>query len=64
MNEEYISRVSEETEGMVAKKLSREFIRMESRILAALSKLDEFLLNPQVRTNSGAVPQTSRNSDA
>ena len=37
---------------------------MESRILGALSKLDEFLLNPQVRTCSVAVHGTSRNSNS
>ena len=37
---------------------------MESRILGALSKLDEFLLNPQVRTCSVAVPETSRNNNS
>ena len=36
----------------------------ESHILGALSKLDEFLLNPQVRTCSVAVPRTSRNSNS
>ena len=60
--EEYISQVSEEIEGRVTKKLSKEFSRTESRILGALSKLDEFLLNPQVRTSSLAVPGTSRNN--
>ena len=43
-------------------KLSKEFNKMESRILGALSKLDEFLLNPQVRTCSVAAQGTSRNS--
>ena len=62
MAHEYISQVSEEIEGRVTKKLSQEFSRTESRILGALSKLDEFLLNPQVRTCSVAVPRTSRNS--
>ena len=62
--QEYISQVSEELEGRVTKKLSKEFSRTESRILGALSKLDEFLLNPQVRTCSVAVPGTSRNSDS
>ena len=47
--QDYISQVSEEIEGRVTKKLSKEFSRTESRILGALSKLDEFLLNPQVR---------------
>ena len=60
---EYISQVSEEIEGRVTKKLSKEFSRTESRILGALSKLDEFLLNPQVRTCSVAVPGTSRSSN-
>ena len=57
----YISQVSEEIEGRVTKKLSKEFSRTESRILGALSKLGEFLLNPQVRTCSVAVPEKSRN---
>ena len=61
---EYMSQVSEETEGRVTKKVSKEFSRTESRILGALSKLDEFLLNPQVRTCSVAVPGTSRNSNS
>ena len=64
MAQEYISQLSEEIEGRVTKKLSKEFSRMESRILGALSKLDEFLLNPQVRTCSVAVPGTSRNNDS
>ena len=61
---EYISQVSEEIEGRVTKKLSKEFSRTESRILGALSKLDEFLLNPQFRTCSVAVPGASRNSNS
>ena len=32
--------------------------------MGALSKLDEFLPNPQVRTCSVAVPGTSRNSNS
>ena len=64
MAQEYISQVSEEIEGTVTKKFSKEFSRTESRILGALSKLDDFLLNPQVRTCSVAVPRTSRNSDS
>ena len=64
MAQDYISQVSEEIEGRVTKKLSKEFSRTESRILGALSKLDEFLLNPQVRTCSVAVPGTSRNSNS
>ena len=64
MAQEYISEVSEKVEGRVTKKLSKEFSRTKSRFLGALSKLDEFLLNPQVRTCSVAVPGTSRNSDS
>ena len=60
LTQDYISQVSEEIEGRVTKKLSKEFSRTESRILGALSKLDEFLLNPQVRICSVAVPGTSR----
>ena len=57
MAKEYISQVSEEIEGRVTKKLSKEFSRTETRILGALSKLDEFLLNPQVRTCSGNIQE-------
>ena len=63
LTQDYISQVSEEIEGRVTKKLSKEFSRTESRILGALSKLDEFFLNPQVRTSSVAVPGTSRSSN-
>ena len=62
--QEYICQVSEEIEGRVTKKLSKEFSMTEFRILAALSKLDEFLLNPQVRTCSVAVPGASRNNNS
>ena len=64
MAQEYISQVSEEIERRVTTKLSKEFSRTESRILGALSKLDEFILDPQLRTCSVAVPGTSRNSDS
>ena len=63
LTQDYISQVSEEIEGRVTKKLSKEFSRTESRILGALSKLDEFLLNSQVWTCSVAVPGTSRSSN-
>ena len=62
--QDYISQVSEEIEGWVTKKLSKEFSGTESRILGALSKLDEVLLNPKVRACSVAVPRTSRNSNS
>ena len=64
LTQEYISQVSEEIEGRVTKKLSKEFSKTESRILGALSKLGEFLLNPQVRTCSVAAHGTSRNSNS
>ena len=64
LTQDYISQVSEEIERRVTKKLSKEFSRTESRILGTLSKLDEFFLNPQVRTCSVAVPGTSRNNNA
>ena len=64
LTQDYISQVSEEIEERVTRKLSKEFSRAESRILGALSKLDEFLLNPQVRTCSVAVPGTSRNNNS
>ena len=62
INEEYITQVSVEIEGRVTKKMSQEFNRTESRIFVALSKLDEFLLNPQIRTHSGTDPGTFRNT--
>ena len=63
INEEYMTQVSEEIEDRVSKKLSHEFSRTESRILVALSKLDEFLLNQQIRTHSETVPGTFRNTN-
>ena len=63
INKEYIAQVSEEIEGTVTKKLSQEFSRTESRILGALSKLDEFLLNQQIRTHPGTVPGAFRNTN-
>ena len=61
--EEYITQVSEEIEGRITKKLSQEFSRTESRILGALSKLDEFLSNQQIQTHSKTVPGTFRNTN-
>ena len=63
INEEYITQFFDGVEGRVTKKLSQEFSRTESRILSALSKLDEFLLNPHIRTHSGTVPGTFRNTN-
>ena len=63
LTQDYISQVSEEIEGRVTKKLSKEFNKTQSRILGALSKLDEFLLNPQVRTCS-VVQAATRNANS
>ena len=60
LTQDYISQVSEEIEGRVTKKLSKEFNKTESHILGALSKLDEFLLNPQGSVVQGA----SRNANS
>ena len=56
VTEDYLAQVSEEIKGRVAKKLSQELGRTESRILGALFKLDEFLWNSQIWTLSGTVP--------
>ena len=58
--EDYITRVSEEIEGRVTKKLSQEFSRTENRILGALARLDDFLMNPLLQGHSGTTPETSR----
>ena len=63
INEEYITQVLEEIEGRVSKKLSQEFSRTESRILGALSKLDEFLSNQQIHTHFESVSGTFRNTN-
>ena len=62
IQEDYINHVSEKIEGSLTKKLSQKFSRVDSRILGALSKLDEFFLNPQIYVHSGAAPEASRNS--
>ena len=59
--EDYITQVSEEIEGRVTKRLSQEFSRTESRILGALARLDDFLMNPLIQGHSGTTPETSRN---
>ena len=48
--EEYITQASDESESRVTEKTSQEFSRTKSQIFGSLSKLDEFLLNWQVRT--------------
>ena len=59
---DYITIVSEENEGRRTKKLSQEFTKMENRILGALSRLDDFLMNPLVQGHSRTTPETSLNA--
>ena len=51
--QEYITQVSEEIEGRVEKKLSKEFKRTKNRILGELARLDDFLMNPLLQGYSG-----------
>ena len=59
--EDYITQVSKEIEGRVTKKLLQEFSSTENRILGALARLDDFLMNPLIQVHSGTAPETSRN---
>ena len=59
--EDYITQVSEEIEGRVTKRLSKEFSRTENRVLCALASLDDFLMNPLLQGHSGATLEASRN---
>ena len=59
--EDYITQVSEEIEGRVTKRLSKKFSRTENRILGALARLDDFLMNPLLPGHSGATPEPTRN---
>ena len=59
--EDYITQVSEEIEGRVTEKLSQEFSRTENRILGALGRLDDFLMNPILQGHSGTTREMSRN---
>ena len=47
---------------MVTQKISQELTRTENCILGALAKLDEFLLNTLLGTQSGTVPGSSWNT--
>ena len=60
--EDYITQVSEEIEGRVTKRLSKEFSRADNRILGALARLDDFLMNPIIQGHSGTTPEMSRNA--
>ena len=60
--EDYITEVSEENEGRVTKRLSKEFSRTESCILGALTRLGDFLMNPLLQGHSGTTLDPSRNT--
>ena len=61
LQEDYITQIFEEIEGRVTKRLSKEFSRTENRILGALARLDDFLVNPLLQGHSGTTPEASRN---
>ena len=58
----YITQNSEEIEGRLIEKLSKEFSRTENRLLGALARLDDCLTNPLSQGYSGTAPETSRNA--
>ena len=60
--EDHITRVFEENEGRVTKRLSKEFSRTENSILGALARLHDFLMNPLLPGHSGTTPEPSRNA--
>ena len=60
--EDYITQVSEEIEGRVTKRLSKEFSRTKNRILGALAQLDDFLMNPPLPGHSGTTPEPTRST--
>ena len=60
--EDYITQVSEEIEGRVTKRLSKKFSRTENRILSALARLDDFLMNPLLPRHSATTREPTRNT--
>ena len=59
---DYITHVSEEIEGRVTKRLSKEFSGTEKHILGPWARLDDFLMNPLLQSHSGTTPEASRNA--
>ena len=57
-----ITQVSDEIEGRVTEKLSKELSRTESRFLGALSRLYECLLSLLLQDHSRSFLETSRNT--
>ena len=57
--EDYITQVSEEIEGRVTKRLSKEFSRTGNPNLGALARLDDFFIHPLLPGRSGTTPEPS-----
>ena len=64
LQDDYKTQNSEKIEGRVTKRLSQEFSKTKNRILGALSRLDDFLMNPLIQGHSGIAPETSRNTNS
>ena len=60
---EKIKQVSDEIQGRVTKNLSQDMSRTKFRILEALPKLNEFLLNSHLATLSWTLPGSFQNID-
>ena len=60
--EDYVTQISEEIEGRVTKRLSKESSRTENRILGALASFDKFVIYPLLPGGSGTTPEPSRNA--
>ena len=60
--EGYITQFSDKIEQRLTKKLSQEFSETRNRILGALSRHDDLLMNPQIHGHSATAPETSRNT--
>ena len=60
--EDSITQVSEKIEGRVTKKLYQEFNRTGNRLLAALARLDDFVMNRLIQGYSETAPETSQNA--
>ena len=60
--EDYTTQVSEEIEGRVTEKFSQQFRRTENRILDALARLDDFLMNRLIQGHFVNAPEMPRNA--
>ena len=59
---DYITQVSQEIMGRVTKRFSKENSTTESRILGALARLDDFLMNPLLQGHSGTTTEAPGNA--